>query len=66
MGTHRLIFIVDISDKHRFDKVREELTWILNSDKLDGVPVVVHLVVYNIVHYNTFIFRLKGIDVLKM
>eukprot|EP00731_Ephydatia_muelleri_P012052 Em0006g946a len=40
-GTHGLIFVVDSSDKHRFDEVREELTWILNSDELVGVPVVV-------------------------
>ena len=41
VGTHGLIFVVDSSDKHRFDEVREELTWILNSDELVGVPLVV-------------------------
>ena len=41
VGTHGLIFVVDSSDKHRFDEVREELTWILNSEELVGVPLVV-------------------------
>ena len=41
VGTHGLIFVVDSSDKHRFDEVREELTWILNSEELAGVPLVV-------------------------
>ena len=38
VGTHGLIFVVDSSYKH---EVREELTWILNSEELTGVPVVV-------------------------
>ena len=35
-GYSRGLIFVDSSDKHRFDEVREELTWMLNSEELAG------------------------------
>ena len=39
--TDGLIFVVDSADKERFSQAKEELFWILDSDEMIGVPVVV-------------------------
>ncbi|KAL5489113.1 hypothetical protein EMCRGX_G018168 [Ephydatia muelleri] len=41
VGTHGLMFVVDSADANRLDEAREELGWLLNSDELIGVPLVV-------------------------
>ncbi len=40
-GSDGLIFVVDASDRSRFVEARNELNWILESDEMAGVPVVV-------------------------
>ena len=40
-GCERLIFVVDSNDRTRFSEARDELNWILESDEMEGVPVVV-------------------------
>lgn len=39
--TDGLIFVVDSADKERLSQAREELFWILDSDEMVGVPVIV-------------------------
>ena len=41
VGCEGLIFVVDSTDARRFDEAREELTWILDSDEMVGVPLVI-------------------------
>lgn len=40
-GCEGLIFVVDSVDKSRFKEAKNELDWILESDDMVGVPVVV-------------------------
>ena len=40
-GCEGLIYVVDSADKTRFGEAQEELKWILDSDEMKGVPVVV-------------------------
>lgn len=40
-GCEGLVFIVDSVDSTRFSEAQDELTWILNSDEMTGVPLVV-------------------------
>ncbi|XP_064394326.1 ADP-ribosylation factor 1-like [Halichondria panicea] len=41
VGTGGLVFVVDSVDKSRFGEAKEELEWILDSDEMAGVPVVI-------------------------
>ncbi len=41
MGSDGLIFVIDSNDRSRFAEARKELDWILESDEMAGVPVVV-------------------------
>ena len=41
VGTEGLVFVVDSVDKSRFHEARDELNWILDSDEMVGVPLVV-------------------------
>ena len=36
-----LIYVVDSSDHSRFNEAKEELDWILESDEMTGVPLVI-------------------------
>ena len=40
-GCEGLIFVVDSADRERVGEAREELSWILDSDEMVEVPVVV-------------------------
>ena len=40
-GSDGLIFVVDANDRTRFAEARNELNWIMESDEMAGVPVVV-------------------------
>ena len=40
-GAQGLVYVVDASDRSRFDEAKNELDWILESDEMKGVPVVV-------------------------
>ena len=40
-GAQGLIYVVDASDRLRFDEAKNELDWILESDEMKEVPVVV-------------------------
>ena len=40
-NTHGLVFIVDSADHQRFTEAKEELDWILDSEEMKGVPLVV-------------------------
>lgn len=40
-GAQGLIYVVDASDRSRFNEAKNELDWILESDEMKGVPVVV-------------------------
>ena len=40
-GSDGLIFVVDANDRTRFAEAKKELDWILESDEMAGVPVVV-------------------------
>ena len=41
VGTEGLVFVVDSADKSRFHEARDELNWILDSDEMVGVPLVI-------------------------
>lgn len=41
VGCEGLIFVVDSADASRFQEAKGELDWILESDEMDGVPVVI-------------------------
>ena len=41
VGCEGLVYVVDTSDSSRFDEAKEELDWILESDEMVGVPLVV-------------------------
>ena len=40
-NTEGLVYVVDSSDRARVNESREELQWILDSDEMRGVPVVI-------------------------
>ena len=40
-GCEGLVFVVDSLDATRFSEARDELWWILNSEEMTGVPLVV-------------------------
>ena len=40
-NTEGLIYVVDSADRERFNEARDELFWILDSEEMRGVPVVV-------------------------
>lgn len=40
-GAEGLIYVVDSADKSRFHEARDELNWILESDEMLGVPLVI-------------------------
>ena len=40
-GAQGLIYVVDSSDRSRFDEAKNELDWILDSDEMVGVPLVI-------------------------
>lgn len=40
-NTEGLVYVVDSSDRARINESRDELKWILDSDEMRGVPVVV-------------------------
>ena len=40
-GCEGLVFIVDSIDEERFAEARDELSWILDSDEMAGVPLIV-------------------------
>ena len=40
-NTDGLVFIVDSADHQRFTEAKEELDWILDSEEMKGVPLVV-------------------------
>ncbi|XP_057369168.1 ADP-ribosylation factor-like protein 3 [Daphnia carinata] len=40
-NTDVLIYVIDSSDRRRFDETAEELSELLNEDKLEGVPLLV-------------------------
>ena len=40
-NTEGLVYVVDSSDRERFNEARDELFWILDSEEMRGVPVVV-------------------------
>lgn len=40
-NTEGLVYVVDSADKERFSEAKAELFWILDSDEMKGVPVVV-------------------------
>ena len=41
IGCEGLIYVVDSSDKSRFAEAQNELEWILDSDEMSGVPLVI-------------------------
>ena len=41
IGCEGLVFVVDSIDTERFPKARDELTWIMDSEEMEGVPLVV-------------------------
>lgn len=41
VGTEGLVYVIDSTDKSRFDEARDELNWILESEEMLGVPLVV-------------------------
>ena len=41
VGAHGVMFVVDSADENRLNEAREELSWVLNSDELIGVPLVI-------------------------
>ena len=41
VGCEGLIYVVDSSDRSRFNEAKEELDWILESDEMTGVPLVI-------------------------
>ncbi len=40
-GSDGFIFVIDSRDEFRFAEARKELEWILESDKMAGIPFVV-------------------------
>ena len=40
-NTEGLVYVVDSSDRARINESRDELNWILDSDEMRGVPVVI-------------------------
>lgn len=40
-NTEGLVYVVDSSDKERINESRDELFWILDSEEMKGVPVVI-------------------------
>lgn len=40
-NTEGLVYVVDSADRERFSEAKDELYWILDSDEMKGVPVVV-------------------------
>lgn len=40
-NTEGLVYVVDSADRERISEAKEELFWILDSDEMRGVPVVV-------------------------
>ena len=40
-GAQGLVYVVDASDRTRFVEAKNELDWVLESDEMVGVPVVV-------------------------
>ena len=40
-GSEGLIYVIDSSDRSRFAEAKDELDWILQSDEMVGVPLVV-------------------------
>ena len=40
-GAQGLVYVVDASDRSRFIEAKNELDWVLESDEMVGVPVVV-------------------------
>lgn len=40
-NTQGMVYVVDSSDRSRFNESRDELNWIVESDEMHGVPVVV-------------------------
>lgn len=40
-NTEGLVYVVDSADKERFNEAKEELYWILDSEDMGGVPVVI-------------------------
>lgn len=41
LGCEGLIYVIDSSDKSRFSEAKDELDWILDSDEMTGVPLVI-------------------------
>lgn len=41
VGCEGLVFVVDSADPSRFQEAKAELDWILESDEMEGVPVVI-------------------------
>ena len=40
-NTEGLVYVVDSADRERFNEARDELFWIMDSDEMKGVPVVI-------------------------
>ncbi len=40
-NTEGLVYVVDSADKERYNEAKDELFWILDSDEMKGVPVVI-------------------------
>lgn len=41
VGCEGLVYVVDSVDHERFMEAKDELTWILNSDEMVGVPLII-------------------------
>ena len=41
VGCEGLVYVVDSADKSRFSEAQEELKWILDSDEMNGVPLLI-------------------------
>lgn len=41
VGCEGLVYVVDSVDRERFMEAKDELTWILNSEEMVGVPLVI-------------------------
>ena len=40
-GCDGIVFVVDGTNESRFNEAKEELTWVLKSDEVKGIPLVV-------------------------
>ncbi|XP_065904462.1 uncharacterized protein [Dysidea avara] len=40
-GSEGLIYVIDSADRSRFSEAKDELAWILESDEMVGVPLVI-------------------------